>query len=84
MPTDRALPQSRKNENFEADTQAEQEEPVKILEKQTTFDDFMVWGHEEVPAADDPFVKGVEEWLKMAEAVCETILVRDHRADHRI
>jgi ribonuclease H2 subunit C len=30
----------------------------------------MVWGHEELPAADDAFVKGAEEWLKMAEAVC--------------
>lgn len=46
------------------------EEPVKVLEKQATFNEFVVWGHEVLPAADDPFVKGVEEWLKFAEAVC--------------
>ncbi|GAB1202828.1 hypothetical protein APSETT445_001451 [Aspergillus pseudonomiae] len=49
--------------------ETEQDEPVKILEKQATFDEYVVWGHELTPAADDSFVKGVEEWLKLAEAV---------------
>lgn len=49
---------------------SDSEEPVKVLEKQATFNEFVVWGHEVLPAADDPFVKGVEEWLKFAEAVC--------------
>ena len=30
----------------------------------------MVWGHEILPAADDTFVKGVEEWVRFAETVC--------------
>jgi ribonuclease H2 subunit C len=30
----------------------------------------VVWAHETIPAADDPYVKGVEEWIKFAEAVC--------------
>lgn len=51
----------------------ELDEPVKILEKQATFDEFVVWGHEAVPAADDPFVKGVEEWIKFAEVVCYSL-----------
>lgn len=45
------------------------EEPVKVLEVQGTFDEMMVWGHEVLPAADDTFVKGVEEWVRFAEAV---------------
>ncbi|PYI28380.1 ribonuclease H2 subunit C [Aspergillus indologenus CBS 114.80] len=66
--TDRVLPPTR-NED-EADVEEVQpEEPVKILEKQGTFDEYMVWGHELVPAADDAFVKGVEEWIKLAEAM---------------
>ncbi|RLL99268.1 3'-5' exonuclease [Aspergillus turcosus] len=69
-PTERVLPSKRRDTGHEAENiQIEQEEPIKVLEKQATFGDFMVWGHEEVPAADDAFVKGVEEWLKMAEAL---------------
>ncbi|KAL2866421.1 ribonuclease H2 subunit C [Aspergillus lucknowensis] len=49
--------------------EVEQEEPVKVLEKQGTFSEFVVWGHETIPAADDPFVKGVEEWVKFAEVI---------------
>jgi ribonuclease H2 subunit C len=30
----------------------------------------MVWGHEHLPAADDVYVKGVEEWVRFAETVC--------------
>ena len=52
------------------DAEAEPEEPVKIMEIQRTFDEFVVWGHEAIPAADDTFVKGVEEWLQFADAVC--------------
>lgn len=71
QPTERVLPPKRRDTIYEAENiQPEQEEPTKVLEKQATFDEFVVWGHEEVPAADDAFVKGVEEWLKMAEAVC--------------
>lgn len=45
------------------------EEPVKVLETQGTFDEMVVWGHEFLPAADDSYVKGVEEWIQFAETV---------------
>lgn len=74
VPTENALPPSQKNnEAGPDDAEDEPEEPVKILEKQGTFDELTVWGHETAPAADDPFVKGVEEWVKLAEAVCELL-----------
>ncbi|CAG8098757.1 unnamed protein product [Penicillium salamii] len=70
VPTDRVLPPTQQPDNDNAHDESEMEEPVKILETQGTFDDIVVWGHETVPAADDTFVKGVEEWLQFAEAVC--------------
>ncbi|KAH8434819.1 ribonuclease H2 subunit C [Aspergillus melleus] len=69
MPTERVLPPTRKEVE---DEEAEPEEPVKIIEKQATFDEFVVWDHEVVPAADDTYVKGVEEWVKLAQVMHST------------
>lgn len=71
MTTDRVLPSSNSTGSATTadDADAELEDPVKILEEQSTFDEVMVWDHEIAPAADDPFVKGVEEWVRLAEAV---------------
>ena len=44
-------------------------EPVKILQAVATFDEFAVWGHDQLPAADDAFIKGTEEWIAFAEAI---------------
>ena len=71
MPTDRVLPSSpRLDSNSEGeDIDVESEEPVKILETQGTFDEIVVWGHEILPAADDSFIKGLEEWVRFSETV---------------
>lgn len=75
LPTDREVPTpQRAGQDAEAEAEAEvveiiPEEPVKILETQGTFDEMIVWGHEYLPAADDSYVKGVEEWVKFAEMV---------------
>ncbi|KAJ5195267.1 Ribonuclease H2 subunit C [Penicillium cinerascens] len=66
--TDRVSQQPVKNASAE-DEVTELEEPVNILETQGTFDDMIVWGHEILPAADDPYVKGVEEWVRFAETM---------------
>ncbi|KAJ5160733.1 Ribonuclease H2 subunit C [Penicillium canariense] len=69
-PTDRVLPASQRPDNGTTeDGETESEDPVKVLEVQGTFDDIMVWGHEILPAADDTFVKGVEEWVRFAETM---------------
>ena len=75
VPTERTLPPAPKHNTSTDDIEGEPEEPVKIFEKQATFDEFLVWDHEAVPAVDDPYVKGVEEWLKLAEAVCNSGLL---------
>lgn len=47
-----------------------QSEPAKILKEETKFNEITVWAHDRLPAADDTFVKGIEEWITFAEAVC--------------
>lgn len=65
LPANKASDKDAEKEVFEVTP----EEPVKILETQGTFDEMVVWGHEFLPAADDSYIKGVEEWVKFAETV---------------
>lgn len=44
-------------------------EPVKIVEEISTVEDLTVWGHDHIPASDNNFVRGVEEWIAFAEAI---------------
>jgi ribonuclease H2 subunit C len=45
-------------------------EETFATEEIATFDSIMVWNHETVPDAnEDPYVKGMEEWMGMSEAV---------------
>ena len=76
--TDRTLPQknSRDGRTVAGSTAALEEadgdedtEPVKVLEEAASFKEIVVWAHEAVPESDDPYVKGVEEWIAFAEAV---------------
>ena len=62
----------RRDEENEENRKKEEEleeEGIKVLEEVATFEELVVWGHEAVPEADDVFVKGVEEWIRFAEAV---------------
>ncbi|KAL9618600.1 MAG: hypothetical protein Q9160_006711 [Pyrenula sp. 1 TL-2023] len=40
-----------------------------ILEEKATFNEIVVWGHDELPEKGDVFVKGVEEWIAFSEAM---------------
>ncbi|MCJ1385580.1 hypothetical protein MMC17_008703 [Xylographa soralifera] len=51
------------------DEEEDEVEPIKILEEVATFDDIVVWGHEQVPGEEDVFVRGVQEWIAFAEAM---------------
>lgn len=42
---------------------------VEILSRTAEFHGLAVWGHESVPTDEDPYVKGVEEWIAFAEKV---------------
>lgn len=52
------------------DANAPKEVDTMIMEQHATFSDVMVWDHEAVPGGDDVYVKGMEEWIDFAEAVC--------------
>ncbi|KAI1971406.1 hypothetical protein LOZ53_005327 [Ophidiomyces ophidiicola] len=51
------------------------EPPPTILEMRGTFNELMVWDHERIPVADDPFVKGISEWVQFAEVVSFPCLI---------
>ena len=42
---------------------------VKIAEQIGVFQDVIVWGHAEVVGEEDKFVRGVREWVGLAEAM---------------
>lgn len=42
---------------------------VRLLKQQAHFDKIMVWSHEAVPESDDPYVKGIQEWMTFSQAV---------------
>jgi ribonuclease H2 subunit C len=44
--------------------------PLGTLQAQAEFDEMVVWGHEvAVDAAADPYLRGAEEWLALADKV---------------
>lgn len=61
----------REDDNMDDDEAEEEQQPdVKEMESMATFDDLVIWGHGTAPAAaDDPYAKGIQEWLAFAEAV---------------
>ncbi|KAF2494324.1 hypothetical protein BU16DRAFT_540802 [Lophium mytilinum] len=74
--TDKAAPQPKKVQNEgRADDEGDNEEEedpvdVKAVEELATFEEIVVWGHEAAPAnTEDPYAKGVHEWIGFAEAV---------------
>jgi len=77
-PTDRSVPQDSDNtggaqveyDGFADQVEGAEDEPVKILEEQASFDEVVLWGHESTPDETDPYVKGIEEWIAFAETVC--------------
>lgn len=52
----------------EEDDQESQD--TKAVNELATFDKVIVWGHESIAdATDDPYAKGIEEWVSFASAV---------------
>jgi ribonuclease H2 subunit C len=81
-PTDRSVPQGSDNtgvaqlehDDFVEQDEGAEDEPVRILEEQASFDEVVLWGHESTPDENDPYVKGIQEWIAFAETVCCVIL----------
>ena len=54
----------------DGETETEKSVEVKTMDQKAKFEEVVVWGHELVPEEDDDYVKGVQEWISFAEAVC--------------
>jgi hypothetical protein len=60
----------RPDEPEVVDLEAEDEMPLGALETKAEFDEIVIWGHESVAdTSSDPYVRGVEEWMEVAEKV---------------
>ena len=60
------LPSSPEDSDIDEE---EVEEPVKILEGLSEIKEIIVWDHDQLPAADDAFMKGVDEFIQFADAI---------------
>lgn len=78
--TDRYLPPPAKSRSgptytsVDDDIEIQEEEdeppePVKVVEALSSFENVVVWSHDRVPTSEDPFVKGLDEWISFAEAI---------------
>lgn len=56
-------------EDGDEDEEPELPETVKVVEQIGTIENMTIWGHDQVPPSDDVLVKGVEEWIALAEAI---------------
>lgn len=63
----------------EEDQEDEQPEETTALDEVADFDALTVWGHEALPhEKENPFARGVSEWIKFAEAVWIPSPLRSH------
>ncbi|KAL8689368.1 MAG: hypothetical protein Q9218_004946 [Villophora microphyllina] len=60
----------RDEQNVDEDEDGdEEEEELQIMEEVGEFDEVVVWGHERTVEGDDEVVRGMEEWIRFAEAM---------------
>lgn len=60
----------RPDEPEVVDLDAEDEMPLGALDTKAEFDEMVIWGHESMAdTSSDPYVRGIEEWMKVAEKV---------------
>ena len=58
--------------NDDSDIEEEHDSgPVQVLESVSEFKNITIWGHDQIPTTDDPFVKGIEEWISFAQTMHE-------------
>lgn len=68
--SDRKLPKEVQTSDDHNPDEDERVDDVGILEEQANFDEVIIWGHEALPdKLTDPYVRGMEEWIALAEQV---------------
>ncbi|KAM7193167.1 putative dna replication licensing factor mcm6 protein [Naviculisporaceae sp. PSN 640] len=74
--TEAAVPPRRPEEAEEEviDLEREGQPETGKLQVQAEFDEMIIWGHEATAdVSADPYVRGMEEWLALADQVCEIL-----------
>lgn len=69
--TEDALAKDITSRTQHQDEEDEDEPEVCILAEEAQFEEMIIWGHEVVVDEQDPYVRGVEEWMRFAGAVSE-------------
>jgi len=74
--TNELLPQRAKSQpqmdedDLSADEGQDVPQEVVIMQEAASFDKLTIWGHEAVPSeSEDPYIKGVQEWIQCASSV---------------
>ncbi|KAF2772779.1 ribonuclease H1 small subunit [Teratosphaeria nubilosa] len=63
------IEQEDEEDEFAMREDGKEEEEVKLMEQMGTFDEAVVWGHENVPEDEDEYVKGIDEWIAFSQAM---------------
>ena len=68
-PSQKNTPDGTIDMAMEAEAEADEDEPIRVLEEIAMFEELVVWGHEVMPDKDETFVRGVGEWIAWAEGI---------------
>jgi len=72
----RAGPMMEEEEEDE-DEGLEDNEELQVVKQVAAFDHVVVWNHETLPdPLEDPYSKGITEWIGFADAVCQIKFLR--------
>ena len=63
------ISQADKVVSAEHEEDEDEDEAINVIEEQASFDKVVLWGHESTPDGNDPYAKGIEEWISFAETV---------------
>lgn len=64
------------DEDLVADEDREVPQDIMVMREEATFKQITVWGHEALLSeTEDPYLKGLQEWMHLAKAVSAVISV---------
>ncbi|MCJ1366136.1 3'-5' exonuclease [Acarospora aff. strigata] len=66
------ISQADKVVSAEHEEDEDEDEAINVIEEQASFDKVVLWGHESTPDGNDPYAKGIEEWISFAETMHST------------
>ena len=56
--------------------EAQKSEDSEVMDVKAEFDGIVVYGHEMLVDTDeDPYVRGIDEWLQLASQVCQADVI---------